>query len=453
MLRIARESRRWTRADLVREFTRAARHLGYRGLTITERQVQRWESVHPPTPRPAQARALEALFGQSLAELGWPQSGRLSGVEYQGEWTPGSTVDHFNLTEVSGMDHGEFILSGSALAALAFRYFSTNPASVAHNAFDGDRELNSEEIAVLQSSMDELRQLDSRIGSRTLVEVSRRHCRNIFGLLRARSYSNSVGQKLFAVAADVASFTGWLLFDCGRDAEAQRFFCLALRAARHAEDDLIASTVFAYMSIQKYNMCEWDDALMLATAGRRLASQYDCPQVVASLMTRQARAMAGKGDAVGCYSYLEQAFEQYGAGPGEDHPRHVTWVTLGELHGQAAGCAALLGDVQGANDEYDLARGRYSPQAFRSSSLHMLRLALVYGQAGEIEQACVVADQALGLGGEVQSFRFDEVKGDLAFLLQSHPSNRRVRALNERHRLLLRRDLPRSALASTLHCD
>jgi hypothetical protein len=447
MLRDARQGRRWTRSDLVHEFARTARRLGYRGLTVTERQIQRWESQDPPTPRPPQARILEAIFGQSLAELGWPRYSGLSETRDQAEWTPTSTIDSFLIKPKEDMDRRQFLLSGSALSAFAFRYYSSSLVPVGHSLPSG-KNVGTHEIALLRDSIDDLRHLDARIGSKRIVEIGKAYCNDLFELLRTRSYSDSVGKQLFALAANITSFTGWLLFDAGNDREAQRFLRMALRAARHADDDIAASTVFAFMAIQKYNLCEWDDALMLATAARRLVSRFNCPHVVASLLTRQARALAGMGDIGGCYSLLEQSFEWYERGRGDDHPPYIDWVNPGELHGQAVGCAAILGDVKRADQELRLAKDHYGTSAFRSSSLHTLRLALGYAQVGEVEQACAVASIALDIGSQVRSYRFDEVKGDLAHVLRPYSSSRHVKELTEQHRHLVAVDLPRSALGS-----
>ena len=81
-------------------------------------------------------------------------------------------------------------------------------------------------------------------------------------------------------------------------------------------------------------------------------------------------------------------------------------------------------------------------------SLHMLRLAYGYAQSGEIEHACSLATNALDIGQDVKSFRFDEVKGDLIYLLKPNIANRYVRHLMEKYRSLADSSLPRSRLAA-----
>ena len=450
MLRVARESRRWTRADLVDEFAKAASRLGYRGFSVTERQIQRWEGPTPPVPRPAQATVLEAIFGLSLAELGLVERKNSVelGVQDQPEWSPGGTIESFSAAlDDSGPPRREFLLSGSALSAFAFRYFASRSMTVA-NILPSTQRVGQGDVDRIKNTIDDLRTLDTQLGSGDLVRAGRVQCALVFDLLKTHSYSDDNGKKLFSLAADIAGFTGWLLFDTGHDAEAQRFFRLALQAARHADDDIMASTVLAFMSIQKYNLCEWDDSLLLATAAQRLAGRYDCPHVMASLLTRQARALAGKRDKRGCYAAVEESFEWYDKGPGSDHPDYVDWVSLGELHGQASGCAALLGDTDRAVMEFSQARNHYGPDSFRSSSLHMLRLAHGFASSGAIEESCAFAADALNLGKLVRSYRFDEVKGDLAWSLQSYKSSPRVKDLIEQHRALATPRLPRSALYS-----
>lgn len=157
MLKEARLGRRWTRRDLIEEFSRAAHRLGYRGLTITERQIQRWESSSPPTPHPAQARVLEAVFGLSLAELGW--------LRYKGtdlgdlrDWTPASTIDSYFLSASEDMKRRQFIMTGPALSAFAFKYLSSRDWPV-ERLLPQNPKVGACEVEVLREAVDRRNQV------------------------------------------------------------------------------------------------------------------------------------------------------------------------------------------------------------------------------------------------------------------------------------------------------
>lgn len=76
---------------------------------------------------------------------------------------------------------------------------------------------------------------------------------------------------------------------------------VALRAARHAGDDRAASTILAYIAIQKYNynLCEWEDSDLLARAARKIVERYDCSHPIASIYTREARGERSPVSAIG----------------------------------------------------------------------------------------------------------------------------------------------------------
>ncbi|NUR25218.1 MAG: helix-turn-helix transcriptional regulator, partial [Catenulispora sp.] len=69
-LKALRLSRHWTQAEFAAEFEKASRALG-KVLSLSVRQVRRWESEDPPCPLPAYQRVLEEVFGVSVAQMGF----------------------------------------------------------------------------------------------------------------------------------------------------------------------------------------------------------------------------------------------------------------------------------------------------------------------------------------------------------------------------------------------
>jgi hypothetical protein len=69
-LKALRLSRHWTQAEFAAEFEQASRALG-KVLSLSVRQVRRWESEDPPCPLPAYQRVLEEVFGVSVAQMGF----------------------------------------------------------------------------------------------------------------------------------------------------------------------------------------------------------------------------------------------------------------------------------------------------------------------------------------------------------------------------------------------
>ncbi|HEX4629164.1 MAG TPA: helix-turn-helix transcriptional regulator, partial [Gemmatimonadales bacterium] len=75
-LRELRLRRFWTQADFASAFEARSRQIG-RPLSLSVRQVRRWESDNPPLPLPAYQAVLEALFGVPIERMGFqPQWAR-----------------------------------------------------------------------------------------------------------------------------------------------------------------------------------------------------------------------------------------------------------------------------------------------------------------------------------------------------------------------------------------
>jgi hypothetical protein len=112
-LRALRLSRHWTQAEFAAEFEKSSRTLG-KVLSLSVRQVRRWESEDPPCPLPAYQRVLEDIFGVSVAQMGFqvgfevpwaprPDQGRLHGAGP----SPAETRDGSSNGEAGGtVEHG-----------------------------------------------------------------------------------------------------------------------------------------------------------------------------------------------------------------------------------------------------------------------------------------------------------------------------------------------------------
>lgn len=72
-LRQLRLRRFWTQADFSARFEERSRQIG-RPLSLSVRQVRRWESENPPLPLPAYQAVLEALLGVPIEQLGFQPS-------------------------------------------------------------------------------------------------------------------------------------------------------------------------------------------------------------------------------------------------------------------------------------------------------------------------------------------------------------------------------------------
>lgn len=69
-LRAARRAHGWSQEEFAERFEAAARELGL-GLSLSVRQVRRWESASPPWPHPPYRKVLQHLYLRPAEELGF----------------------------------------------------------------------------------------------------------------------------------------------------------------------------------------------------------------------------------------------------------------------------------------------------------------------------------------------------------------------------------------------
>jgi transcriptional regulator with XRE-family HTH domain len=107
-LRQLRLRRFWTQADFASAFEARSRQIG-RPLSLSVRQVRRWESDNPPLPLPAYQAVLEALFGVPIERMG-----------FQPQWAreeadpPGAGADPVTDAEWARTAVGGFAADGGA---------------------------------------------------------------------------------------------------------------------------------------------------------------------------------------------------------------------------------------------------------------------------------------------------------------------------------------------------
>jgi hypothetical protein len=89
-------------------------------------------------------------------------------------------------------------------------------------------------------------------------------------------------RRLFAVTAELAKIAGSMSWDAGLHASAQRYYVLAVQAAKAGGDQLLAANVLASMARQMLDLGHADDALdliHLAQYGSRKSASASGPSL------------------------------------------------------------------------------------------------------------------------------------------------------------------------------
>jgi hypothetical protein len=298
----------WTPEGLGDRLNQLAATLGLRAH-VNRRSARRW--IYPEASRTAARRPRErwpALICHLLHErlgvpvspesLGWTTTGPLRYVPADDEldqpWNSvGAVASLATVIDADAVERRHFLaLTGLTLTSAAHQWL-IDPARVAASLLGkrADHALVDE----LERVADARRRMDDALGGGTLLRTVNEDLRVVVGLLKNASYTEEVGRRLYAVAAQFGRVAGWIACDCEQPALAQRYFLAALRAAHVSGDRALGADVLGFMSIQAAQSDSPRDAVTLAESALAHEKMLT-PGVAAMLHGRLAVGAAYAGD-------------------------------------------------------------------------------------------------------------------------------------------------------------
>ncbi len=121
--------------------------------------------------------------------------------------------------------------------------------------------------------LDYLRHLDDELGSGDLAVLARSELALIVRLLRGGRYTDAVGRRLYALAAEASRQAAWDYFDQDDHPAARRYFEAALRASATAGDPVTGAYALSFAAVQCYSTGQPQDAVaLLGTASGTVAT-------------------------------------------------------------------------------------------------------------------------------------------------------------------------------------
>lgn len=248
------------------------------------------------------------------------------------------------------------------------------------------------------------------------------------------------GAALFAAASEQTYLLGWMAFDDGRQALAQRYLVQSLRLAEASGDAMLGSHVVAGMSDQARMLGYPHEALQLVTAGRHGLSRAYSPACAADLWALQARAHAALGEcreAAYAVAQSEAAFDNVQR---DEEPEWARFIDTAYLAGEWANA---FGDIARPVESTLFARrsaaeARNQKRARRGalSQTALARAALTSGKV-DLDVAVHNANRALDLAVTVKSSRCTKAITDLRARIQPFHTVAAARDFDERARLAL----------------
>ncbi|WP_217141753.1 hypothetical protein [Streptomyces sp. AC627_RSS907] len=425
----------WSKGELARQVNRRARRLGANHISTDTSRVRRWlDGENPREPIP---RILSELFSErfgvvvSVEDLGLRTTRpapSTTGVDLP--WTGPQTVallSEFSRSDLMLARRG-FLGSSLALSAGPSliepmqRWLVPSPpaaASSAREATAGSRargRLSKPELDLLESTAVMFRRWDAQCGGglRRKAVVGQLH--EVTDLLQ-EPQAEDTRSKLFTVAAELAELAGWMSYDVGLQPTAQKYFVLALHAAKEAGDRPLGSYILSSMSRQMIHLGRPDDALELIHLAQYGSRDCASPRTQSMLYAMEARAYANMGQPGRCKRAVRMAEDTFAEAEewDEPDPDWIRFFSEAELYGENSHSFRDLAYVAGRSPAYaSLAEPlmRRAVELFaeddehqRSYALNLIGMATVHLLRREPEQGAVLAAEAMGLAKKVRSER------------------------------------------------
>jgi hypothetical protein len=393
----------------------AARHaaLGFGAMATRREKMSRWEHgcAVPELTAQLAIAALHGVPAEAVRELGWPDWLLLAlahcpAIELP--WTHQGMLGALTDTARGGpMDRRGFLIATGGTVTGAGEQWLTSSPVLATGRATGRVAVGHQMVDHLEQRLDHVRRMDDAVGGGTLRAMAAEELRGAERLLRRARYSSDVGRRLHTTVAEAARINGWLAFDAGQHAAAQRYYLTSLRAARAVDDQVTGANTLAFMAIQTYSVGDPADAVRLMDVAQEGLGSAGTPRLKAMLHFRKARAHSKVGDRADCARELEAARAEHVRGTHDDDPAWCYWIDEWEIEYSAGSSALDLGDPATALGHFE---GALAP-AFGAEGRHrdhaqvMVRAAEAHLARRDVETACHRAGQAVDLLDGVSSKR------------------------------------------------
>ncbi|MGX9877068.1 transcriptional repressor NsdA [Streptomyces cellulosae] len=428
----------WSKGELARQVNRRARQLGANHISTDTSRVRRWlDGENPREPIP---RILSELFSErfgvvvSVEDLGLRTTRpapSATGVDLP--WTGPQTVallSEFSRSDLMLARRG-FLGSSLALSAGPSliepmqRWLVPSPSSplarpepdVAPSSARARGRLSKPELDLLETTTVMFRQWDAQCGGglRRKAVVGQLH--EVTDLLQ-EPQPDATTKRLFKVAAELAELAGWMSYDVGLQPTAQKYFVLALHAAKEAGDRPLGSYVLSNMSRQMIHLGRPEDALELIHLAQYGSRDCASPRVQSMLYAMEARAYANMGQPGRCKRAVRMAEDTFAEADewDEPDPDWIRFFSEAELYAENSHSFRDLAYVAGRSPTYaSLAEplmkravelfGKEGGEHQRSYALNLIGMATVHLLQREPEQSTVLATEAIKAAKKVRSER------------------------------------------------
>ena len=429
-------------AQVARAFVRVALEAGAHEFAgVGRSHVSHWVGGSKPSGRGPSflCEALSRCLGRvvTLAEIGLGDEATASGGPL--DWHADTLTMLADLGRID-VDMGRRRLlsaAGYSVAALALpgeQWWARMADRGRTRSMDGAQRAGRGDAEAVRDMTDVFSRIDQRRGGgHARMTVVRYLTVDVAAYLRGGFPDERVRRDMFSAASELAYLSGWMAFDDGEHADAQRCFTAAVKLAAEADDPPLAGHVLRAMAHQAVDLGHPRQALELATAsmeGQRYARA--APRERALLGVVYARALAAADEKRAAASALNRAEDDLAAAePGDEEPGRVFFFGEASLAHETACTLRDTGDLTGAIRQFRRSvRTRKAATFTRTHAVTLGYLGAVQAHQGNIEEACATWSRALDAMDGVRSGRTRRVAHDIRSVLSPF-RQRGIRAVTE----------------------
>lgn len=304
---------------------------------------------------------------------------------------------------------------------------------------DGRRVVEEPDIETVRRMTATLRGLDNQYGGGHIRETAVRFLDAEVAPLLSGRFSESVGRSLMSATAELTQLAGWAAYDAGLHGLGQLYLVQALRLSVTAADRALSAEILAAMSHQSAYLGSPVEAVDLARAAGRIASEVGIPALVAEAAVLEAHGCAMAGDERECTAALARAEAALDKADRSHDPAWIGYFDEAYLSAKFGHCFSALGRGELAERfahrsldmDHRYVRGR-------QFNLALYAMAFVTREKPQVDQAAAIAMEAVQVAEGLRSARSVDYLARLADRLAPYCGVQEVDEFQERARPLLR---------------
>jgi tetratricopeptide (TPR) repeat protein len=454
-LRELRRRRYWTQADLALAFEERSRQVG-RALSLSVRQVRRWEGADPPLPLPAYQEVLESLFGLPIERMGfpapWPGAPRAELGEEAGPTPGGASAArsyHDDRERADPVKRRQFVAGAVALgsgasvwpeaarsSAAVWSGTATERAGAALGPSTRRAALDPQAVAGYSAITSQHRSLYWTVPAETMIEPVRAHAELGTQLLQA-SGSGMLRARLAGPVAETALLAARLsFFDIQRPEWAAGFFDTARQAAREAGDPALLSAVLAHAAFPPAFAGVAGQARGLIRQALEVGLRGASAEQRSWLYAVQSEVEARLGDGRAATEAIARAEAELGRG-GPARPAWLDYYDASRFTGFSGFCQLAAGRPSRAAEALEHNLRGLTPASGKQRSITLADLAGARATQGEYEESARLLEAAVDqLGRHWYATGLDRVDAVRRRLADGGAPSRILASLTEARRTL-----------------